>query len=96
VTSRLGALGLDFVVFSRIETNFFSGSHLSRLFNFGVLPEDGGNSSTPNDMIWKEGQSEKFCLRLLPCDIITDFKVQVIFVMLAEGLSLCHISGFVV
>jgi hypothetical protein len=24
------------------------------------------------------------------------FKVQVIFVMLAEGLSLCHISGVVV
>jgi len=30
------------------------GAQLSRFFTFGVLPED---SSIPNDMIYKEGQS---------------------------------------
>jgi hypothetical protein len=80
-------------VCSEIEINFFSGACLSRFLTFGNLPEDGGNSSIPNDMISKDGQNEKFCLRLLPRDIITTlYKVQVIFNPLnAELNPICHL-----
>jgi hypothetical protein len=54
VTSRLGAIGIFFAVCSEIETNFFSGAHLSTFFTFGVSPEDGGNSTIPNDMICED------------------------------------------
>jgi len=78
VTSRLGTIGIFFAVCSGIETNFISEAHLSTFFRFGVLPEDGGNSTVPNDMICKEGQRENFVYGFYLAISLRLFKVQVI------------------